>query len=93
MKLCFILATSIIGSYLVIRGFSFLLGGFPSESMIIDLIKNKESKSFDEILTPVVYAYLSVWLVLAVGAIIVQLKLNKEVSDEDLHYKEHKDNN
>lgn len=93
MKLSFILATSIIGSYLVIRGFSFIFGGFPSESMIIDLIKNQEWKEFDNILTPVVYAYLSVWLVLAIGAIFVQLKLNKEVSDEDLHYKQHKEDN
>lgn len=37
-----ILATSFIGAYSIIRGLSIMIGGFPSESMIIDLISKKE---------------------------------------------------
>lgn len=41
-----IIATSIIGSYLMIRGSSLWIGGFPSESEIMTLINKKE---FDQL--------------------------------------------
>jgi hypothetical protein len=41
-KVAIVVATSIIGGYMVIRGVSLYIGGFPSESVIIDLIKNGE---------------------------------------------------
>ena len=37
-----IITTSLIGSYLTVRGLSFYLGHFPSESVLIELIKNNE---------------------------------------------------
>jgi hypothetical protein len=37
-----ILSTSLIGAYALVRGLSLLIGGFPSEGMVVDLIEKKE---------------------------------------------------
>lgn len=92
MKMILIFSTSTIGSYAAVRGVSLVAGGFPSESLIIDLIKKQEFKEFDKILTGVVYAYLGSWLVITIVAIVFQYWHNKDLKDEDMHYKKHDDN-
>lgn len=42
-----LLATSLIGSYSFMRGFSIIFGGFPDEIEIYELLKS--SKSIDDI--------------------------------------------
>jgi hypothetical protein len=44
-----IVSTSVIGSYAIVRGASFYIGSFPSESIILDLIKNKEWDELDKV--------------------------------------------
>jgi hypothetical protein len=41
-KVAVVITTSITGGYMVIRGASLYIGGFPSESMVVDLINNEE---------------------------------------------------
>jgi hypothetical protein len=48
-KIAVVIATSIIGGYMVIKGASLYIGGFPSESMIVDLIKNGEWESLKNV--------------------------------------------
>lgn len=90
MKVLFILATSTVGSYLFVRGVSFIFGGFPSESIVMDLIKKQEWNELNKMLSFVIYAYLCSWLLLSCGSAYVQMRWNKDISDEDLSYKEHK---
>lgn len=92
MKIVFIFATAIIGSYIVIRGISFVGGSFPSESVVLDLMNQGEYDILKGMLTPVIYAYLCSWLVLAVGGIIFQFWHNKDLKDHDMDYKKKEDN-
>ena len=46
LKVLFIFTTSFFGSYLVVRSISFWCGGFPSESLVIDLIGKEEWNEF-----------------------------------------------
>lgn len=87
MKLILIFSTATIGSYIAVRGVSFVAGGFPSESLLFDLMSKGETETLKEMLTGVIYAYLSIWLVLTIGAIIFQYWHNKELKEEDMHYK------
>lgn len=49
VKHALIFATSICGGYAVIRGASFYFGHFPNESIILDLIQNKEYEELDQV--------------------------------------------
>jgi hypothetical protein len=49
-KVAVAIATAIIGSYMVIRGASFYLGKFPSESLVMDLISNEEWESLEKVI-------------------------------------------
>ena len=44
-----IIATSSLGSYIFIRGISFVTGKFPSEGTVVDLIKRKEFDQISEV--------------------------------------------
>lgn len=44
-----ILGTSFIGAYAIIRGISFMAGGFPDERQMIDLIKQGEWDQANEV--------------------------------------------
>lgn len=37
-----LITTSVVGSYMLVRGFSFIFGGFPNEFTIYHKLKNKE---------------------------------------------------
>lgn len=73
-----VIATSLIGSYLVIRSVSLLLGGYPSETVINDFIRYHESYQLETFVFPKINTYLVCWAFLSVQAIVFQLWLNKE---------------
>jgi len=60
------------------------LGGFPSESVIVDLISREEFETLKSILTPTVYIYIATWLLLIVLGIFVQCKIRSEEDKEKL---------
>lgn len=90
LKVLFIFTTSFFGSYLVIRALSFWIGGFPSESLVIDLINSQEWDTLGNVLTPVVYAYISGWVILTGLSMWYQFHTNKDKTDDDFrgHKKE-----
>ena len=49
VKHVIIIATSIIGSYISVRGPSVLIGGFPAEGEIIDLIQREEYGTLNKV--------------------------------------------
>lgn len=62
-----IISTSIIGSYLLIRGFSlFFPGTFPDEALIIEQIKHGQIADFP----PAFYGYLAGFIIMALGCIV-----------------------
>lgn len=61
-----------------------MAGGFPSETMIIDLINRGETETLEHLLTPAVYGYLAGWLVLFIISIVVQYKTRSEEDKEKL---------
>lgn len=65
-----ILSTSIIGSYMVIRGISMYAGHFPNEQIILERIKYGQLADFDNYF----WIYLGGFAVLSLGCIIFQYK-------------------
>jgi len=61
-----------------------MIGGFPSEAMIIDLINRGETETLEKLLTPEVYGYLAGWLVLFIISLVVQYKTRTEEDKEKL---------
>lgn len=86
-KLILIISTSIIGGFLTVRGISFVGGGFPSESLILDILNSQEYEQIPHFLTSTVYFYLAAWVVFSVGAIMFQLWHNKDLKESDLTYR------
>ena len=84
LKGILIISTSLLGSYAVVKGISLYAGKFPSESLVIDYIKNKEWDSLKNLLTPVVYAYLGGLVLLFILSIYYQYSANKELTDDDI---------
>lgn len=82
-KIIFIFSTSLIGSYLTIRGISFFAGGFPSEFTIMDLTKAGEQDQISELLTWRVYIYLTSMVVLCGLSIYAQFKISGDKNDSD----------
>jgi hypothetical protein len=66
-----IIATSIIGSYIFVRGISLYAGGFPNEMVIIEMIKNGQIANFDNSF----YIYLAGFVVMTIGCIVFQYKM------------------
>ena len=66
-----ILATSVAGSYLFIRGISMYAGGFPSEFEIADMIKYGQMPHMDARF----YGYMAGFIVSSLICIILQYKL------------------
>lgn len=61
-----------------------MAGGFPSEALVIDLIKRGETETLKKLLTPAVYGYLAGFLVLFIVSMIVQYKTRTEEDKEKL---------
>jgi hypothetical protein len=86
-----ILCTSFIGAYSAVRGMSLMVGGFPAESMVIDLIDKQEWGQLKKILTTSVYLYLAGILVLFIAGNIIQWVYFSDDKDDDKKNKEHFD--
>ena len=82
-KYLVIIATSVIGSYGVIRGFSVIFGGYPDESIIIDIIERGEKEQLKELFTVYFIIYLVCLLLLIIGSIVVQLSINKDEDEQN----------
>merc|ERR1711957_1073949 len=77
-----ILSTSFIGAYSLIRGMSLMLGGFPSEGMVVDLIEKKEWEQLKLLLTNSVYMYLIGMIIFFFAGNIIQWVYFKDEKDE-----------
>ena len=71
-----IVATSFIGSYAIIRGFSFIFGHFPDLYQIFDLIEKQEWEQLATVTEYWALLYLGVWIILSIGAMTFQCKGN-----------------
>lgn len=69
-----VISTSIIGSYGIIRGISFMAGGFPDEREVYDLGQKGEWDQMSDLLSLYVYIYLGVFVVLSIVGMIIQFK-------------------
>jgi hypothetical protein len=87
VKHVLIFGTSIIGGYLVIRGISFVVGNYPNESQLFDLIKHEEWEQFENISNKYVYLYLGGWILLSIIGIIVQYNHYSDDKEEKKYKK------
>jgi len=66
-----IFATSIVGSFLLVRGISFYAGGFPDIGLVIEQIKNGQTPTFNNAF----YGYLAGFIVASLGFLVFQYKM------------------
>jgi hypothetical protein len=84
-----VISTSIVGAYGIIRGASFMIGGFPDEREVYDLGQKGEWDQMSDLLSGYVYIYLGVFVVLSIVGMIIQFKYfyddeeKKEKKDEE----------
>jgi len=83
-----IISTSLIGSYMLVKGPSFVIGGFPNEGTVIDLINRGEYQQLSTLISASVYIYFVIFLVLLVGGLFVQYYF---FTEEDLNRLEARD--
>jgi len=69
-----IIATGVIGAYAVMRGAAFMIGYYPDEKQVYQLIQNKEWDQVNALFTWQVYVYFVAFLIIAVLGIFVQFK-------------------
>ena len=77
-----ILSTSITGAYMAVRGLSFILGGYPSEVFIYDILKKQQLDKIPWTL----HAYLSLILFMSVIGICVQFNEKTEKEKDIFTY-------
>jgi len=77
-----IISTSVVGAYAIIRGISIMAGGFPDERQVYELAQKGEWGQVNILLTPIVYAYLAGFAVLATVGMIIQFKYFYEGREE-----------
>ena len=87
-KFIVIFATSLIGSYCLIRGISIVAGKFPDEFTIIDLRTRGETEQLKALLTWQVYVYLAAIGVATIISMVIQYKTYKEDPVKDSDYKD-----
>ena len=81
-----ILGTSSIGAYGIIRGLGFIVHGFLSESIILELITRGETNLLEEMNSYFVYLYILGFIIfLGIGALI-QYKFFKRDGEDNPHY-------
>ena len=82
-----VIGTSIIGGYSIIRGISFVAGGFVSEQILFDLLSYKELKQVDQLLSLKMFIYLGGWIFLSGIGCYIQFSVTspdiKKESEED----------
>lgn len=69
-----IISTSVVGAYGIVRGISIMAGGFPDERQVYELGMKGEWSQMKNLLSPVVYAYLAGFLILAGLGMFIQFK-------------------
>ena len=81
-----IIGTSVIGGYSIVRGISFIAGGFVSEQIIFDLLSHKEMEQLDKLLNFTMFLYLGGWIFLSGIGCYIQFNVtspdNKRDQDE-----------
>ena len=77
-----VLGTSLVGSYIFMRGWTFIYDGYPHESEIWTNIKHNEDPGF----TNMFWAFMAVWFVAFVVSSTVQFKTMEEHDDLKEHY-------
>ena len=87
-KFIVIFATSLIGSYCIIRGISIVAGHFPDELTVIDLRARGETDQLKALLTWHVYVYLAAIGLATIISMIIQYKTYKEDPVPDSDYKD-----
>jgi len=75
------LGTSLIGSYVTMRGISLYAGGWQNESVIVNQIKSGAAVTID----PAFYGYLAGILAMTIIAYVVQLKMFKRMEEHEKH--------
>jgi len=69
-----IVATAIIGAYGVMRGAAFMIGYYPDEKQVYQLMNNKEWDQVHDLMTWHVYAYFIAFILTALLGIYIQCK-------------------
>jgi len=77
-----IIATSILGAYGVMRGAAFMIGYFPDERQVYQLMQNKEWDQVNALFTWQVYVYFVFFILLAIAGIYVQEKYFSESAEK-----------
>jgi len=75
-SLIIVIATSLIGSYLAVRGLSIVLGGFPDETYLSKLLTYKEFNQVARIFGGPAFIYLIMICLLFIIGLICQAGLN-----------------
>ena len=87
-KYVVIIGTAVLGGYLVMRGISLVAKNYLDESLVIDLIKNKEWEELKDMRNEWIYAYLGTWAILTVVGIYYQCKKkDKKKTNKDIEKK------
>ena len=84
-----IIGTSLVGGYIVMRGFTLIFDNYMELAEFADLAKNGEIEQLKDIKNGWVYAYLGLWLVVSAGGIYYQCYGHKKrkANDDDKDYK------
>jgi hypothetical protein len=82
-----IVVTAIIGAYGVMRGAAFILGYYPDEKQLYQLMNNKEWEQVNKMFTWHVYVYFTFFLIVAISGMYIQCKYFNE-SDEEKRKRE-----
>lgn len=69
-----ILGSGFIGAYAIIRGLSFMIGKYPDERQIMDLMDQGEWQQVQELMTWQVYVYLAAFLIIGFAGSYIQYK-------------------
>lgn len=81
-KQIIIVATAIIGSYAIIRGAAFMIGYYPDEKQVYELMNNKEWDQVKSLMTWHVYLYFVFFMLFSLAGMYIQCKYFNE-SDDD----------
>lgn len=94
-------ASAFAGAYAAVRGLSIVIGRYPDEGLIINLIRKKEFNQLERVFGPSFYFYLAGIVALMIVGIIIQFMFkpgDEKVIKEDINKKrknkaEEEDNN
>jgi hypothetical protein len=77
-----IVVTAIIGAYGAMRGAAFMIGYYPDEKQVYQLMNNKEWEQVDKLFTWHVYVYFVAFVIIAISGIYIQCKYFNETDEE-----------